>query len=100
MIKELADEIERLPGLLGVCPDATIIPSPLLVHAVFQDEVIQFDDVGVLSSPSAYTFLLANGQTAYLVSELISSSVYTNDQVSTAPANIMAAVGVLRDGAH
>ena len=61
MKEELADEIERLPGLLGVCPDATIVPSPLLVHAVFQDEVIQFDDVGVLSSPSVHRFQPANG---------------------------------------
>jgi hypothetical protein len=47
-VKGPAIEFQRLPRRPSVCPNATVVPSSLVMLNLFQDEVVQFDHVCVL----------------------------------------------------
>jgi hypothetical protein len=48
VIKDLLVEIKRLPRWPSVSADPTIVPRLLIISNLLQDEVVQFNYVGVL----------------------------------------------------
>lgn len=48
MDQNLLIVFERLPVRPGICSNATVIPGTLVVAGLFQDEIVDLDDVRVL----------------------------------------------------
>ena len=79
------EECQRSPWWGSVCSDAAIVPGSLIMNSILQDDVVHLDHVCVLFKLKDISKHRTRwgAPDIYLMSKLIGSTVYADDEISS-----------------